>query len=80
MVQIRAPRTTLLDVSADRLLMKQAYFDRSNRRFEAKHIYTNVADVLVSINPYTDIPGLYDIPMPVSSRRLPFIRASEGAG
>eukprot|EP00903_Cladosiphon_okamuranus_P008594 g8243.t1 len=36
------------------------------RRFEANNIYTNVADVLVSINPYTDIPGLYDIPMPVA--------------
>eukprot|EP00752_Nemacystus_decipiens_P004997 g4543.t3 len=36
------------------------------RRFDANNIYTNVADVLVSINPYTDIPGLYDIPMPVS--------------
>lgn len=41
-------------------------FLRPKRRFEANNIYTNVADVLVSINPYTDIPGLYDIPMPVS--------------
>lgn len=26
-----------------------------------------MADVLVSINPYKDIPGLYDIPLPVTS-------------
>ncbi|CAM9919287.1 unnamed protein product, partial [Laminaria digitata] len=36
------------------------------RRFLDNNIYTNVADVLVSINPYTDIPGLYEIPMPVA--------------
>ena len=41
----------------------------TTRRFEANNIYTNVADVLVSINPYADIPGLYDIPMPVSQSR-----------
>lgn len=41
-------------------------FFNNNRRFEDNSIYTNVADVLVSINPYTDIPGLYEIPMPVS--------------
>lgn len=28
-----------------------------------------MADVLVSINPYSDIPGLYDIPMPVRWRQ-----------
>lgn len=35
-----------------------------HRRFLDDNIYTNVADVLVSINPYAAIPGLYEIPMP----------------
>lgn len=37
----------------------------SGRRFRDDTIYTNVGDVLISINPYSYIRGLYEIPMPV---------------
>ncbi|CAN0072296.1 unnamed protein product, partial [Discosporangium mesarthrocarpum] len=40
------------------------------RRFEQDKIYTNVADVLISINPYKPIPGLYDLPKFTSSQPL----------
>ncbi|CAM9678957.1 unnamed protein product [Chrysoparadoxa australica] len=33
------------------------------RRFKQDKIYTNVADVLVSVNPYKHIPLLYEIPL-----------------
>mmetsp|Transcript_16662 Transcript_16662/g.23589 ORF Transcript_16662/g.23589 Transcript_16662/m.23589 type:complete len:1681 (+) Transcript_16662:67-5109(+) len=33
------------------------------RRFKNNKIYTNMADVLVSINPYKSIPLLYEIPL-----------------
>lgn len=33
------------------------------RRFKQDKIYTNVADVLVSVNPYKNIPLLYEIPL-----------------
>lgn len=36
-----------------------------NRRFHSDNIYTNVGEVLISVNPYVDIPGLYEIPLPV---------------
>ncbi|CAN0006552.1 unnamed protein product, partial [Ectocarpus sp. 6 AP-2014] len=53
------------DASRMNQMHEAPLLDLLHRRFRANSIYTNVADVLVSINPYTDIPGLYDIPMPV---------------
>ncbi|CAM9119006.1 unnamed protein product, partial [Ectocarpus sp. 8 AP-2014] len=53
------------DASRMNQMHEAPLLDLLHRRFRANSIYTNVADVLVSINPYTDIPGLYNIPMPV---------------
>jgi myosin-5 len=33
------------------------------RRFEQQRIYTSAGDVLISINPYENINGLYDMPL-----------------
>ncbi|CAM9114900.1 unnamed protein product [Pylaiella littoralis] len=33
------------------------------RRFRKETIYTNVADVLISVNPYKSIPLLYEVPL-----------------
>ena len=32
------------------------------RRYEQQNIYTNAGNVLISVNPYENIPGLYDMP------------------
>ncbi|CAM9978320.1 unnamed protein product, partial [Hapterophycus canaliculatus] len=58
----------LADISRMNLMHEAPLLHLLHRRFQANAIYTNVADVLVSINPYADIAGLYDIPMPAHAK------------
>eukprot|EP00903_Cladosiphon_okamuranus_P008596 g8244.t1 len=50
------------DVSKMNQMHEAPLLDLLLRRFRKDAIYTNVADVLISINPYKNIPLLYEVP------------------
>ncbi|CAM9491761.1 unnamed protein product [Scytosiphon promiscuus] len=70
----------LADASRMNQMHEAPLLDLLHRRFQNNAIYTNVADVLVSINPYADIPGLYDIPMPVAKPAPVSVRGPSAGG
>ena len=43
------------------------------RRFESQNIYTNIGNVLISINPYATIEGLYDMPPSEQFNKQPHV-------
>ena len=43
------------------------------RRYEQNMIYTEAGDVLISVNPYEDIEGLYDMPLSDSFAKQPHV-------
>ena len=43
------------------------------RRFEQQHIYTAAGDVLISVNPYENIDGLYDMPLSEKFAKQPHV-------
>ncbi|CAJ0593296.1 unnamed protein product [Cylicocyclus nassatus] len=53
------PRKTVDDNCALMYLNEGTLLNNCRQRYSKKQIYTYVANILISINPYEDIPGLY---------------------
>jgi myosin-5 len=51
------------DASKMNAMHEAPLLDLLRRRYARDKIYTNVADVLISVNPYKNIPLLYEIPL-----------------
>ncbi|EYC11742.1 hypothetical protein Y032_0049g1743 [Ancylostoma ceylanicum] len=55
------PKKTVDDNCALMYLNEGTLLNNCRQRYSKKQIYTYVANILISINPYEDIPGLYSI-------------------
>ena len=59
-------------------------FASSERRYNAGRIYTFTGDIVISLNPYTALPGLYHIPplasTAVAEAKLPSAAAIGATG
>ena len=52
----------LADIALMNNLHQAPLLDLLRRRYMGNEIYTFTGDILISINPYQEIPGLYDTP------------------
>ena len=53
----------LQDASQMSSMHEAAFLNLLRRRYRSDKIYTWTADILISVNPYKDIPLLYDMPI-----------------